>query len=36
MKSNLLSDPMIDRISRRLDRWKKVFLFLGGRINLIL
>ena len=23
------------RVSRRLDGWKKVFLFLGGRITLI-
>ena len=27
---------MIDRVSRRLDGWKKAFLSLGGRITLIL
>ena len=28
-------DPMIDRVSRRLDGWKRTFLSLGGRITLI-
>ncbi|RVW60988.1 putative ribonuclease H protein [Vitis vinifera] len=28
-------DPMVERISRRLDGWKKAFLSLGGRITLI-
>ena len=28
-------DPVVERISRRLDGWKKAFLSLGGRITLI-
>ena len=28
-------DPVMDRISRRLDGWKKAHLSLGGRITLI-
>ena len=28
-------DPTIDRLLRRLDGWKKAFLFLGGGITLI-
>ena len=28
-------DPVVERISRRLDGWKKTFLSLGGRITLI-
>ena len=28
-------DPVVKRISRRLDGWKKAFLSLGGRITLI-
>ena len=28
-------DPVIDRISRRLDRWQKTYLSFGGRITLI-
>ncbi|RVW87592.1 putative ribonuclease H protein [Vitis vinifera] len=28
-------DPVIERISRRLDGWKKTYLSLGGRITLI-
>ena len=28
-------DPVIERISQRLDRWKKAYLSLGGRITLI-
>ena len=28
-------DPMVDRISRRLDGWKKAHLSLGWRITLI-
>ena len=28
-------DPVVERISRRLDGWKKAYLSLGGRITLI-
>ena len=28
-------DPVVERISRRLDDWRKAFLSLGGRISLI-
>ncbi|RVW63563.1 putative ribonuclease H protein [Vitis vinifera] len=28
-------DPVVERISRRLDGWKKAFLSMGGRITLI-
>ena len=28
-------DPVIERISKRLDGWQKAFLFFGGRITLI-
>ena len=28
-------DPMIERISRRLDEWQKAYLSFGGRITLI-
>ena len=28
-------DPVVERISRRLDGWKNTFLSLGGRITLI-
>ena len=28
-------DPVVERISRRLDGWKKVYLSLGERITLI-
>ena len=28
-------DPVVERISKRLDGWKKAFLSLGGRITLI-
>ncbi|RVX01566.1 DUF724 domain-containing protein 7 [Vitis vinifera] len=30
-----LWDPVVERISRRLDGWKKAYLSLGGRITLI-
>ena len=34
-KSSSFWDSVIDRVFRRLDEWKKYFLFLGGRITLI-
>ena len=30
-----LWDPVIERISRRLDRWQKAYLSFGGRITLV-
>lgn len=34
-KSISFWDPVLDRVSRRLDGWKQVFFSLGGRITLI-
>ncbi|RVW77727.1 Transposon TX1 uncharacterized 149 kDa protein [Vitis vinifera] len=34
-KDNRFWDPVVERISRRLDGWKKAYLSLGGRITLI-
>ena len=34
-KACVFWDPVIERISRRLDRWKKAYLSLGRRITLI-
>ena len=28
-------DPVVEKVARRLDGWKKAFLLLGGRITLI-